>query len=181
MTNFYPTLRTQMNRSPLLDLRRELDRWFDDMSWSTPEREWNPACEVEESKDHYLLSMEMPGVSRDQIKLETVDNQIVISGERRAETKNKDTDQWYTERRYGKFQRTFTLPAGVDATKVEANYQDGILRVYLPKAESAKPRQVKITNGSGASFFGKLIGQSSTKEKEERHSFSDHSKDKVAS
>lgn len=184
----YPMLRNQTSRGPLADLRREMDRLFDDFwsvptnrSWSTTEREWNPACEVEESNDHYLLSLEMPGIPRDQIKLEVVDNQIMISGERHAESKKKETDQWYTERHYGKFQRTFTLPAGVDATKVEANYQDGILRVYVPKAESAKPRQIKIANGSGTGFFGKLIGQSSAKEKEERHSSSDYQKEKVAS
>lgn len=188
MYNYYPMLRTQTNRGPLADLRREMDRLFDDF-WTAPmnrslpmtERQWNPACEVEEEDNHYLLSLEMPGIPRDQIKLEVVDNQIVISGERHAQDKKKEAGQWYTERSYGKFQRTFTLPTGVDGSKVEANCQDGVLRVYVPKAESAKPRQIKIANGSGTGFFGKLIGQSSTKEKEERHSSSDYQKEKVAS
>jgi HSP20 family protein len=175
--------------SPLSELRREMDKLFDDF-WSAPnaarslqemEAQWSPACDVEEADNHYLISLEMAGVPKDQVKVESHDNQIVISGERRNEAKKKENGQWYSERRFGKFQRAFTLPAGIDTDKVEANYQDGVLRVYVPKAESVKPRQIKITNGTGAGFFGRLIGQSSTKEKEERHSSSNFDRDKVAS
>lgn len=173
---------------PLGELRREMDRLFDDFwgatpaarTWRSVETEWAPACDVEEDDNHYLLTLDMPGVQKDQIKLEVVENKLTISGERRHEQKNKADGIWYSERRQGKFSRSFTLPAGFDADKVEANYQDGTLRVYVPKAESAKPRQIKITNGSGTGFFGRLIGQSSTKEKEERHS-SSFDKEKVAS
>ncbi|OFZ20526.1 MAG: hypothetical protein A2X94_10860 [Bdellovibrionales bacterium GWB1_55_8] len=92
--------------------------------------EWQPACDVEETDDHYLLSLETPGVARDQIKLEVLENRVQISGEKK---------------RAGKFQRTFTLPAGVNVDKVEASYQDGILTVRIPKPEAALPRQIKIT------------------------------------
>jgi len=171
--------------SPISEFRREFDRLFDD--WTTPtartlrtESQFVPACDVEEGEDHYLLTLEMAGVKKDDIKLEVIDNQIVISGERRQENQKKAAGQAYSERRFGRFQRNFALPAGVDAEKVEANYQDGILRVMVPKAESAKPRQIKITNGSGGSkFFGKLLGPKEAKE--EMHSSSDYSKEKVAS
>lgn len=174
---------------PLGDLRREMDRFFDDFWSASPavrnlqqaDATWMPACDVEEEEDHYLLTLDMPGVPKDRIKLEIVNGQVIISGERHQEQKGRANGAWYAERRRGRFQRSFTLPAGVDADKVEANYQDGTLRVFVPKAESAKPRQIKITNGTGSSFFGKLMGQSSAKEKEERHSFSDHQKEEVAS
>lgn len=174
---------------PLGDLRREMDRFFDDFWTASPtvrnlqhaEATWMPACDVEEGEDHYLLTLDMPGVPKDKIRLEIVDGQFMISGERNQERKGRSDGAWYSERRHGKFQRNFALPARVDADKIEANYQDGTLRVYVPKAESAKPRQIKITNGVGSSFFGKLIGQSSTKEKEERRSLNDHQKDQVAS
>lgn len=176
--------------SPISEFRREFDRLFDD--WTTPaaramgqDGHFIPACDVEESEDHYLLTLEMAGVKKEDVKLEVIDNQIVISGERRQESQRKGGGQAYSERRFGRFQRSFVLPAGVDAEKVEANYQDGILRVMVPKAESAKPRQIKITNGSGGSkFFGKLLGsKEAPKEvrKEEMHSSSDYSKEDVAS
>jgi len=156
--------------NPLSELHREMDRLFDDF-WTTPTNtqtpnNWNPDCDVEENDDHFLMTLEMPGIPRDQIKIECVDNQITISGERNREQKKTKS---YSERYYGKFYRSFTLPAGVNADKVEANYQDGILRLYIPQAESAKPRQIKITNGSDKGFFGKLLGQS-PKEKEGVHS-----------
>jgi len=148
--------------NPATEFRREFDRLFDD--WLTPTTRglrtashFVPACEVEEQYDHYLLTLEMAGVSKDNIKMEAVDNQIVISGERQSDTR-KQSGLTYSERRFGKFQRTFALPVGVDVSQVEANYQDGILRVVIPKAESAKPRQIKIGNGSVASkFFGKFL------------------------
>lgn len=161
--------------SPLADFRREMDGLFDDFFSPTlrvqkeTNHTWAPACEVAEEDGHYMLSLEMPGISKDDIKIEMADNTVTISGERRFENKSA----WYGERRYGKFQRSFTLPAGIDTDKIEANYQDGVLHLLVPKAESAKPRQIKITNGSG--FFGKLLGDS--RKKEEEHS---SEKEKVA-
>jgi HSP20 family protein len=163
---------------PLGELRREMDRFFDDFWTASPtlrnlqhaDATWAPACDVEEGEDHYLLTLDMPGVPKDKIKLEIVDGHVTISGERHQEQKGRANGAWYSERRQGKFQRSFALPVGVDADKVEANYQDGTLRVYVPKAESAKPRQIKITNGTHSSFFGKLIGQSSAKETEAKAS-----------
>lgn len=153
-------------------LRREMDRLFDDV-WGLPaapslERDWSPACDIEENEDHYLMSFEMPGVAKDQIKIECQNDQITISGERNRETKTKQASGWYSERQFGKFSRTFTLPSGVNAERVEANYQDGILRLYLPKSELAKPRQIKIGTGSVNGFFGKLLG-STTKEAKSEH------------
>ena len=160
--------------SPLSEVSHEMGKYFDGF-WMAPSAtrkheemgtQWIPACDVEEADNHYLISLEMAGVPKDQLKVEFHDNQIVISGERQKETKRKETGQWYSERRFGKFQRSFTLPAGIDREKVEANHQDGVLRVYVPKSESAKPRQIKITNGFNASSFRRLIGQSSTTEEE---------------
>jgi HSP20 family protein len=151
---------------PLEELRREMDKLFDEF-WSVPvnshqlsqmKAAWTPASDVEEADNHYVISLEMAGVPKDQIKVEFQNNQLTVSGERRHETKRKEEGHWYSERRFGKFQRTFTLPTGVNEEKVEAHYEDGILRVYVPKAESSKPRQITITSGSGTGFFGKLLG-----------------------
>lgn len=159
---------------PLGELRLETGLLFEDFlaavptgeKWRRADSEWKPACDVEESNDHYLLTLDMPGLQMDQIKLEVRDNQILISGERRHEQKSDGA--WYSERRYGRFHRSFTLPLRIEATRVEANYRDGMLRVYVPKAESTKRYQIKINSGSAPGFFAKLIGQSSSKEKEEK-------------
>jgi HSP20 family protein len=157
------------NWIPLADFRREMDGLFDDF-FSTPRnqrevsRVWTPACDVAEEDGHYMLSIEMPGISKEDIKIEMANNTVTISGERRFENKKKEGSAWYGERRYGKFHRSFTLPAGIDADKVEANYQDGVLQLIVPKAESAKPRQIKISGGTG--FFGKLLGDPRKKEEE---------------
>lgn len=177
------------NVGPLNDFRREIDRLFDGLWGSLPsseslqnaESEWTPACDIEENGDHYLISMDVPGVPKDQIKLEVLDNQLTVTGEKRRDHKNTSEGVRYVERRQGKFLRTFALPVGVSADKVEAHYQDGTLRLFVPKAESAKPRQIKITNGSAPGLFGRLIGQSSTRENDDKHSPSGFENDKAAS
>ncbi len=143
---------------------------FDDFWTPTAARReaaWNPACEVEETEDHYLLTLEMPGVPEDQIKLEVVDQQLTVSGERRAKEKQTRDGTYYTERRFGSFMRSFSLPAGVDGEKIEANYEHGLLRIYVPKAATAKPRQIKIgastASGAKPGFFGRLVGDSNAK------------------
>ena len=167
------------NWIPLADFRREMDSFFEDLFSPTlrTQREtnhaWTPACEVAEEEGHYMLTVEMPGIAKDDIKIEMADNIVTISGERHMENKKRETGAWFGERRYGKFQRSFTLPAGIDSVKVEANYQDGVLQLWVPKVESAKPRQIKVSSGSG--FFGKLLGDS--KKRAEEHP---SGKDRVA-
>lgn len=162
----YLALNTGGKWSPWLDLRREMDQLFGDFlasSGAVPalaetSPQWGPLCDVEESDDHYLIAVEMPGVPKDAIQVEFRDNQITISGERRQERRPDDGARWHSERRFGRFQRSFMIPSGVDPDKLEASYVDGVLRVYIPKAESARPRRIKVTHGSGAGFMEKLLG-----------------------
>ena len=172
--------------NPIQELRSEMDRLFDAF-WDMPveaqasSRTWQPACDVVEDQNHYLLSLEMAGIPKDQIQIEVVDRNLMITGERKAENQKRENGVMYSERRFGKFQRSFALPLGLDLEKIEANHQDGVLRVLIPKTEAAKPRQIKIGSGSSTSFFGKLIGQTSSKEKEVEYSFNDKPSSKVAS
>jgi len=161
--------------SPILDFRRDFDRLLND--WIFPQStksstQFMPACDVEEYDDHYLLNLEMAGIRKEDLKMEVIENQILISGERKAETRKKADSQIYSERQYGKFQRAFTLPAGIDSSAVEANYQDGVLHIIVPKAESAKPKQIKIGSGSLGSRFSRYLNQpkEQSKEKEEHYS-----------
>lgn len=127
---------------------------------------FQPSCDVSESKDHYLVSFDMHGVKKEDIKIEVQGSQLVISGERQREVKNNEGEATLRhERRYGKFERAFTLPATIAADKIEAQYENGVLNVALPKAEAAKGRTIQIQTGQGG-LLSKLLGtkKESTKE-----------------
>lgn len=99
-----------------------------------------PAVEVKESKDGYTISMELPGSTRDDIKVWQENNVLTISGEKKAVGGNRV----WNERAFGKFERAFRLPLDADRDKIEANYADGIIRVEITKLEQAKPKDIKI-------------------------------------
>lgn len=130
---------------------------FDDF-WTplTSGRAVAPAYEVEEGEAHYLLSMDMPGVPKDQIQIELLGDQLSISGSRVAKRPGAESET----RRHSQFQRAFTLPPGVDGAKIEADYQDGVLHVFIPKVESAKRRTIQIGQSAGPSgLLGKWLGR----------------------
>ena len=103
-----------------------------------------PACDIEETDDHFLVSFDLPGVSKDDVKIEMRGNQLLVSGERKAEHERKVGRRVSEERYYGAFQRVFTLPSHVDVNKIEAQYQNGVLRISLSKLEAAKPKLIQI-------------------------------------
>lgn len=146
--------------NPVLDLQRGIDRLFSDFLRSGTDRSsiFNPACDVEETDSHYVMAFDLPGMKKDDIRVEMIDNQLIVSGTRKSEDRKGDRQSRIVERSYGEFQRVFNLPAAVDAERVEASYEDGVLRLAVPKAESTKPRQIKIGEGK-TGFFSKLLGQ----------------------
>jgi HSP20 family protein len=137
----------------------EVDRLFGDFDRGAAydERTLNPACEVSESDDHFLMSVDIPGMKKNDIKIEMNENVLVISGERKRESSagQKHKIQRY-EKSYGYFKRSFTLPASVDANKIEARYEDGVLELYLPKSQVSSARRIEIQSGKEA-FFNKLL------------------------
>lgn len=169
---FYLTTR----KNGLADFRQEMDHLFDDF-WRMPTLKtempstWAPSTDISEAEDHYLLSLEIPGMKKDELKIEVIDNQVVISGERKTEEKHERKGSLYSERRFGRFQRAFALPTHVDAGKIEAQYEDGVLNVYVPKSEAAKPRQIKIGDASAGGIFSRLLGK-----REEDRKTIDHAK-----
>jgi HSP20 family protein len=143
----------------LHSLQRDFDRLFEvttrdpKLDKDNSEVVFQPAVEMEETESHYLMNVDLPGVAKKDIQIELKNNQLHIWAERKNEKKTPN----YSERYYGKFHRVFTLPEGLESEKIEAQYQDGVLSLAVPKAEASKPRQIKITEGK-SSFFGKLIG-----------------------
>jgi len=131
----------------LSTLRTELDRLFD-FSWSTRDSGlfsgWTPGLDVYDEKDHFMVNVELPGLKKEEIELSFQDGALSISGERKSAVENKEGQTFRSERYFGKFQRSVTLPATVDSSKISASYKDGILSVTLPKAEEAKPKQIAV-------------------------------------
>lgn len=105
--------------------------------------EFVPACDVEETDSHYLLAFDLPGVKKEDVKIELRDNQLSISGERREDVKGRLS----RERSYGLFTRSFTLPSNVNSEKLEANYENGVLQVVIPKTAVSHTRQISIKEG----------------------------------
>ena len=131
-------------------LRDELDRLFsagnNDWLANSPRvlSGWAPPVDLYEDKDSLVFQAELPGFKKEHVEISLQDGVLTVSGERKVENQAAETEAHRTERFYGKFQRSITLPVAVDADKIKAAYQDGLLTVTLPKSEHAKPRQIAI-------------------------------------
>lgn len=110
----------------------------------TPSK-WHPAVDVLESKDSYVIRAELPGMKREDIKVEVKDGTLVLSGERTSEKPAEGVEYRHVERVNAKFWRSFSLPETVKHDGIEATYKDGLLEIRVPKAEEAKPRQIEVT------------------------------------
>lgn len=106
----------------------------------------SPNVEVEENKSAYLMKFDLPGVSKEQIKIDLHDNTLTVSGERREEKKEEDKEQktHISEVFYGSFSRSFSFPEAVDAERAEAKFENGVLNLSIPKKESSPKRQIAI-------------------------------------
>jgi HSP20 family protein len=132
-----------------MSLREDLNSLFESPFWSSFGRAgqlfsaWSPALDLYENSDNVVAVVELPGMRKEDFEISLHDGTLTISGERRREISNGEKAE-RTERYVGKFHRSITLPTRVDANKVSATYQDGILTVTLPKAEEAKPKQIPV-------------------------------------
>ena len=105
---------------------------------------WHPAVDVLESKDAYLVRAELPGMKKEDIKVEVKDGTLVLSGESKSEKPAEGVQYRHVERVAAKFWRSFSLPESAKQDGIEATYKDGILEIRVPKAEQAKPRQIEV-------------------------------------
>jgi HSP20 family protein len=125
----------------------EMNRMFDSF-WGdrTGEDEGMlmPPVDVTEKEDKFMVSVELPGLKKDDIKLSLRNNVLTISGSKKRESESKDDRFHRIERSFGTFCRTINLTSTVDASKIDADFKDGILTVNLPKVEEAKPKEISI-------------------------------------
>ena len=106
--------------------------------------DWVPTVDISETEAEYAIQAELPGVKKDAVKVTVENGVLTIQGERRQEQAEGGRKHHRIERSYGRFVRSFTLPDTVDEGKVRAEYADGMLHLYLPKAEKAKPKQIDV-------------------------------------
>ncbi|NOX89965.1 MAG: Hsp20/alpha crystallin family protein [Calditrichaeota bacterium] len=115
-----------------------------DTRLSEPVSSLIPLMNIEETKDAYKVSVELPGMEKDDIDIQIKDNVLTISGEKKEETKSEEGTFYRRERRYGKFSRSISLPGDVKVDNIEAEYKNGVLTLTLPKAEEAKPKKIEV-------------------------------------
>jgi HSP20 family protein len=118
-----------------------------------------PPVDVYEDEHTVTLKIEVPGIDEKDIDVRIENNVLTVHGERKFEKEEKEENFRRVERQYGSFIRTFTLPSTVDAEKVAANYDKGILKIALPKKAEAKPKQIKVNVGSEKTLEGKGPGK----------------------
>jgi HSP20 family protein len=103
-----------------------------------------PAIDVSEDDANYVVSVELPGVKKDDVTIECHDHVLTIRGEKKGENEEKKQKGRYFERSYGAFSRSFTLPPDADPDRIQASFKDGVLTVTIAKTEQAKPRVISI-------------------------------------
>jgi HSP20 family protein len=151
---------------PLANLRREIDRLFDDLQWGPwrlpsprslfdvePFRQvsWAkaPAVDIVDTEKSYEITAELPGMDEKNVEVKFANGVLTIKGEKKEEKEENKKDYHLSERRYGSFQRSFTVPEGVDAEKIEATFKNGVLTVSLPKTPEAQKQEKQIAIKKG--------------------------------
>jgi HSP20 family protein len=115
------------------------------LRWPVEERGWMPAVDVFEKEDKFVVKAELPGMKEEDIDASVVGDTLTIKGKKEMETEVKEEDYYRCERSYGSFYRSILLPSTVDASKIEANFEDGVLEVTLPKVAEVKPKKVAVS------------------------------------
>lgn len=144
--------RYQPSAAPVSNLRREMDRIFNELipfSWRLDDSEtgmsrWTPTTDMMETDNEYLVEVELPGLTKNDIQINCQDNVLSIEGERRQENREENPGYLRTERSYGAFKRSIILPTSILEDKVKATFKNGILKVTVPKAEKSKRKAVPI-------------------------------------
>ncbi|MDG5767988.1 Hsp20/alpha crystallin family protein [Balneolales bacterium ANBcel1] len=121
-----------------------LDDFFNDVVSSDTGRMFVPSLDVTEDDSHYHVQVSLPGLKKEDIHVDLQDRRLTISGERKEEKEEKETKYHLTETRYGKFERSVMLPENIDQNKIDARFEDGILKLDIEKKEKQVSKQIKI-------------------------------------
>jgi len=162
--------------------RRELDtfgrnmrRFFDDFDSNffnfTPivnNGNFMPAVDINEDKDNLYIIAELPGLTKDDVKLTVSEGTLSIRGQKNREEEHKDRNFYRMERNYGEFVRQFTLPEGVKEEDIQADFKDGVLEIMVPKKEPSKPKEREVAIQSGLLHNGNALSSKNGNGQEKR-------------
>lgn len=105
---------------------------------------WAPAVDIQETDAEYVIKADLPAVKKENVKVEFEDGVLTLEGERQSEKEEKNKKFHRVEREFGQFIRRFVVPSEVDASKIAAEFKDGVLNIRLPKSAAAKPKSVEV-------------------------------------
>ncbi len=150
----YPTTTRDWYADPfaeLENLQREMNRLFNTSLFKQADGEtsllggqWSPAIDMYDAKDNVVIKADLPGLKKEDIEVSVQDNVLTIKGEKKRSSEAKEDDYLRTERFFGTFYRSITLPTEVDRDRIQAKFKDGVLELVLPKKEEVKPKQIQI-------------------------------------
>ena len=130
-------------------LQSEVNRLFDTFFGGRPgnggARRWVPAMDLTETDDHLVLRADLPGLETGDVNIEVKDGVLTVSGARKAEHEEKADGYYRVERAFGGFSRSLSLPEHVDAERIDASFDKGVLEIRIPKPEERKPQRVEIS------------------------------------
>ena len=140
-----------VNYDPLerfFDIREDFDHVMKDFlrgfGGSLSSREVFPVADVKEDENKYTVTLEVPGIDKKDLKIKIKESSLMVEGEKREESKDKGESYLRVERAYGNFRRVFNFACDLDEKKVDAEFEDGILTIVLPKSEKEKPKEVEV-------------------------------------
>ena len=137
----------------LTNFRTEMDQLFESFFGNRPYYApadadlITPPVDIEETSEGYVIRADLPGMTEKDVKVNLVGDTLTLRGERKREVESKGGNVHRSERLFGTFERTFTLPAPVRGDKVKASYRNGVLEVSVPKAEEARVREIEVQVG----------------------------------
>ncbi len=145
----------------IMTLRDRMNRLFEDLM-STPKLEeseiiqstWSPAVDIYETENELVLTAELPGIDEKDVEIKIEDNTLTLKGERKFEKETREENYHRIERAYGSFYRSFSLPNYIDQDKISAEFENGLLKIHMPKKPEGKPRKVKILKPQTAEKSG---------------------------
>lgn len=129
--------------NPASEWEKEVEKIFDAFSRTNS---FSPACEIRDEEKNYLISVDVPGLSKEELEIEVKENQLHVTGERKQKERSEKDSLLRSERRYGRFSRAFTLPQNVNTDAIEARFENGVLEIAIPKEEKAQARKITISD-----------------------------------
>jgi len=125
-----------------------IDRWFDDMlggrQFGESDSGWVPRADIHETDEAFIVQVDLPGVDKDAVKVKFEDDTLIVSGERKHESKADEKNFHRVERMYGNFTRSICMPKEVNADKISASFKNGVLEITLPKSEEVKSKEIEV-------------------------------------